>query len=312
MKLNVIRLISVLWFVIGANFGFPQMAFAQTSCPPQQWDKAALLELRDKQFQLAESISPSAFAKALVPCLRSLDPELRDQIAYEGLSSLMRSNQIDIATALSLFAELIGWLDSEVADDNGVGKPFAILVLAELARMDRLESYLSNDQRQQLIMVTRSYLRSLDDYRGFDANEGWRHGVAHAADLVLQLALNPEISTDQLQQLADSLGLQILPTKEHFYRYGEPQRIARAVFYITQREQIEGDWWQWWFARLSDSAKSFHGSPIDLFHSNNGLARRHNLMAFYMALYVYVNENGSTTTKEQLLPLLRQGIVALS
>ena len=31
---------------------------------------------------------------------------------------------------------------------------------------------------------------SVRDYRGFDAKQGWRHGVAHGADLLLQLSRN--------------------------------------------------------------------------------------------------------------------------
>lgn len=36
------------------------------------------------------------------------------------------------------------------------------------------------------------------DYRSFDERDGWRHAVAHAADLLMRLALNPALTGTQL------------------------------------------------------------------------------------------------------------------
>jgi hypothetical protein len=49
------------------------------------------------------------------------------------------------------------------------------------------------------------------DYRGFDTAEGWRHGVAHGADLALQLVLNPAVDKPQIERLLAAVGRQVAP-----------------------------------------------------------------------------------------------------
>lgn len=49
------------------------------------------------------------------------------------------------------------------------------------------------------------------DLRGFDAVQGWRHGVAHGADLLLQLALNPALRRVQAEALLAAIASQVLP-----------------------------------------------------------------------------------------------------
>jgi hypothetical protein len=56
--------------------------------------------------------------------------------------------------------------------------------------------------------------------------EGWRHGVAHGADLLLQLALNPAVDRAGLDRLLGAVAAQVAP-REHSYIYGESERLAR-------------------------------------------------------------------------------------
>ena len=41
-------------------------------------------------------------------------------------------------------------------------------------------------------------MKSMLDYRGFVPGAGWRRAVAHGADLLMQLALNPAVERTQL------------------------------------------------------------------------------------------------------------------
>src|SRR5258705_220852 len=78
-------------------------------------------------------------------------------------------------------------------------------------------------------------LLGVTDRRGFDATQGWRHGVAHGADLLLQLGLNPALSAAQLDAIVQAIASQVAPAGEHFYVYGEPERLARPIAYIAKR-----------------------------------------------------------------------------
>ncbi len=43
-----------------------------------------------------------------------------------------------------------------------------------------------------------AWMKSVQDYRGFEPGAGRRRAVAHGADLLTQLALNPAVERTQL------------------------------------------------------------------------------------------------------------------
>ena len=219
--------------------------------------------------------------EALVTCLASPDPGLRDQFAYTRLAELLRDQRPATEQLEFLGAQLDQLLQQP--DPVGVAHPFAILVLAEIARTDRIEAWMSPEQRQDLVDKAANYLQTVSDYRGFDPQVGWRHGVAHGADLAMQLTLNPELSSAQQLQLLRAIARQVAPA--HAYRFGEPARLARPVLFIARRNELEQEDWEAWFEELIDPAplSSWNAAWQDA----DGLARRHNLRAF--ALEIYLN-----------------------
>ena len=230
-----------------------------------------------------QSMNPASEEQldALVTCLASPDPELRDQFAYTRLAELLRDQRPATEQLEFLGAQLDQLLQQP--DPVGVAHPFAILVLAEIARTDRIEAWMSPEQRQDLVDKAANYLQTVSDYRGFDPQVGWRHGVAHGADLAMQLTLNPELSSAQQLQLLGAIARQVAPA--HAYRFGESARLARPVLFIAGRNELEQDDWEAWFEELIDPAplSSWNAAWQDA----DGLARRHNLRAF--ALEIYLN-----------------------
>jgi len=219
--------------------------------------------------------------EALVTCLASPDPELRDQFAYTRLAEILRDQRPPAEQLEILSAQLNKLLRQP--DPVGVAHPFSILVLAEIARTDRIDAWMSPGQRQDLVDTAADYLESVSDYRGFDPQVGWRHGVAHGADLVMQLTLNPALGIDQQLQLLQAIARQVAPA--HAYRFGESARLARPVLLIARRNELVLEGWEAWFEELTDPAPL--SSWEDAWQSTSGLARRHNLRAF--ALEIYLN-----------------------
>jgi hypothetical protein len=166
-------------------------------------------------------------------------PVIRDGVAFEGISSWMRGQQLSAETVLSLNDKLQVQIQS-TADPNGFQQPFAALLLAEVARVDRLETILTSAMRDELVDVAAKYLAGVNDYRGFSSTEGWRHGVAHGSDLVVQLVLNPNILPGQAEQLMAAVATQIAPAGEMFYVAADG-RLARAAFYAWSRGLVDDD-----------------------------------------------------------------------
>ena len=288
-----------------ATLTFAGILFASTAraeaCPPTGMSREQLVDLQAHEFAVAHSARRQALALDLVACLGSADPTLRDKIAFEALAAWMRGKQLTAATVDAIRGRLLPQLAPHFPDPTGVQQPFAVLVMAEVVRFDRIEPFMTDQQLQQLVDASARYLQSVRDYRGFDEREGWRHGVAHSSDLILQLAVNPRTSKAQLDQMLAAIASQIAPAGEHFYVYGEGNRLAQAVFYIAKRKLHTADEWRKWFEQVAAPAPL--AKWADAWTSQRGLAKHHNTMAFLRALYVYVRESGAEF-QELVLPSL--------
>lgn len=278
---------------------------AEAACPPDSYARADLLALKARDFQVDDAEIRSSLALSLLDCLEDPDPAVRDGVAFEALATWMRGGLLSSTTAVRILERLQPRIAPDYADPRGFARPFAALALAEVARMDRIEPFMTEGQRDGLLDASARFLRSVDDYRGFDDREGWRHGVAHGADLVLQLALNPLVDKDGLDRILAAIASQIVPGEEHFYVYGEPERLARAVYYAASRGLHSGDEWSAWLEDVTGPAPLSDWS--DAFRSNAGLAKRHDTAAFLMALYLLVNE-GAAEVADRMGPGLEEAI----
>jgi len=282
-------------------------AHAQT-CPPAQVDIGNLRALKTAQWKLEDPAKRELLAVELVPCLGNPDPELRDGIAFEALSAWLRGKQLTKGTRMALYQRLLTQLG--MADDSaGFAKPFAALVLSEVARADRLEPFLTLQERAALVDAATLYLQSVRDYRGFVTGEGWRHGVAHGADLLMQLALNPAVSKGQLEHIAVAVQAQIAPASGHSYIFGESERLARPVLYAARRALLDAAWWQAWVQAVASPAPL--GTWDAAFESNAGLSRLHNTKAFLLVLYANLQESKDEALQHMLLPQVRDALLKL-
>jgi len=251
------------------------------SCLPTGYDPSRFRELKSRGFEVVDDAARQSLALGLLDCLGDTDPELRDGIAFEALSTWMRAGDLHPDTLREIRDRLLPELD--IQDAAGFRAPFAALALSEVARVDRVSPYLSIEQRKQLLDAGTAYLRGVRDYRGFVDGEGWRHGVAHGADLLLQLALNPALGTDSAMPILDAVGSQVSPSSVS-YHFGEEGRLARVVAVIASRDGLDEAQWSDWLQRISDPAPL--DSWNDVFSSERDLARLHNLRAFLLALHV--------------------------
>ena len=274
------------------------------NCPSTGFSIQQLEDAKASEFVLNNNISDDALAHALANCLGSPDPVLRDGIAFEGLVTLLRGERVSDDAKRELLAKLSASLQPVVVDQQGFAKPFAALGLAEVARTDRVNPYLTQQEREGLAQTGADYLVSIDDYRGFDAVEGWRHGVAHTADLLMQLALNDNIGAAEHRLMLEAILSRIAPAGV-FYIYGESGRLARPILYIASKGTIGEDEWTDWLGRVASPA------PLegwaDSYSSDIGLAKRHNTSAFLRELYL----NASLSQNEGIKSLLPGTIAAL-
>lgn len=262
------------------------------TCAPLGKTKAELKALKSAGWQMADESERNRFVLALADCNGAADPELRDGIAFEATQHFLRNRLVSEPTMLQLSDRLRSQLNA--SDLNGFRRPFAALNLAEIARADRVKTYLSAEQRGQLVTAAAEYMRSITDYRGFDKVVGYRHAVAHTADLMMQLVLNPAVGKPDLIRMRDALAAQVAPVRTS-YITGEPERLARPILFMAQREVFTDQEWQDWLVQFAGPGAL--GSWDQAFKSESGLARRHNVTAFLSAISISASASNSDALK---------------
>lgn len=284
------------WLVVVAVHAAP--------CPPPSYTADQMRALARQEWRIADDGVRHALARSLLPCLASPDPEWRDDMALSALTAWLRAGAI----ATPMVRVIDAWARTTMAepDAEGFGPPFAALLLAEVARVDRLQPFWTDDERQSALDAAARFMRDTRDYRGFDSNQGWRHAVAHGADVLMQLALNPRLTRAQVDQILDAVAAQAAPSM-HAYVFGEGTRLARPVLFVARRGLHEADDWRAWLGRVARAGRADPAAPADLAMLN----RQHNVRSLLLALYAAVREDGNPSLEGRLLPGLREALKAV-
>jgi hypothetical protein len=221
-------------------------------------------------------------ALLLARCLGDPDPKVRDALAFEALSSVMRSGVLEQKTLVALKSALL----NQVAQpgSSAVLRSFSALTLSEIARTDRIRPWMSDTERQELVDAAATFLSGISDYRAFSDQGGYVHAVAHGADFALQLGLNPAITKSQLDKLLTAIATQVAPINPTVaYWAGEPDRLARAVVFIAQRKLHTDAEWKTWFASLMNPKPLAFWDAA--FTSEAGIRKHHNVRAFLLSVF---------------------------
>lgn len=269
---------------------------AYGACPP----RAELEALKAARWEVADDARRQVLAAGMLDCLADPDPAVRDQIAFESLQVWMRTRKIGVPAMQAMRSALLARL--KVPDAAGFAQPFAALALAEVVRADRVAPFLTADQRGEIAAAAAAYLSGVRDYRGFDQKEGWRHGVAHGADLMLQLALNPAVGAAEQRGILNAIGaqLKLASASPHFFQYGEGERLMAPVFFLTRRATLDVPEWEAWLA----ASAAPPGPPI----TQGALAHRHNLKSFLLPLYVSLAESKDAAQRERMIPIVTKAL----
>lgn len=292
MKANRLGIFAVLALTVGT---------AAAGCPVQDQGKDAIAAFKASGFEVRAPASTESSALAMIDCLAHPDPAIRDGVAYEALSKWMRGGSLDADALRRLRARLYAMLDGPEGD--GFARPFAALVLAEVARTDRIKPWMEAGERRAMTARAADYVASVRDYRGFDAQGGWRHGVAHGADWLMQLTLNPALAKADADLVLAAIAEQAVPASSHAYVFGEPERLAAPVYHLMRRGLYSTVEWQAWFAQLPPRL----GDKSLAYKDEAWLARRHDLVGLLAALYIQVDQ-ASAPEVQALKPVLAEAM----
>lgn len=286
-----------LWSAVSAAAilaATPAAAQQRATCAVERPADGDLKGFAGRYFAAADE----AAIDALIACLGNPDPTVRDDFAFALWTQGLRGKHLQpdgLRYAMQRLTAILAAPD----DPAGFRRPFAVLALSEVARADRVEPFLTDAELHALAETGASYLRGVTDYRGFVEGQGWRHGVAHGADLLMQLSLNPRLTRAGADLLLGAIAAQVTPAGSHAYVHGEARRLARPLLFLAKRPDIDDAAWAAWFQALHPNDAPRWKAP---YASTEGLAAVHNSSAFGDAIYVAASESQDPQVR-RLAPL---------
>jgi Protein of unknown function (DUF2785) len=211
-------------------------------------DRQYFRDIAAHQFAVPPGTSAAALAPELIAWLGSPDPELRDTLAYTILDAWIRHTQLIDAQLLTILPQLQHNLTIDIGGfgtDSVFLRSYSALILASFAERDLQQPFLSPDQYRALLSSAFAYLRDERDNRGFDPVKGWVHSTAHTADLLANLARNPQFTPADQQAVLSSID-QRLRSATSIYTYGEQDRLAVALLCVITRQDFALAGFQSW------------------------------------------------------------------
>ena len=223
----------------------------------------------------------------LTTMLGSTRPEVRDGTAFPALATwIERGVYDDLLAGLGdgMAAGLAVGL-GETDTDTVFRRSFSALILATCVERDNVQHLLPGGKILEWGDRAATWLLAEKDTRGFVADKGWAHAVAHGADTIGALGESPHLAGAEHSVLLDVLAERLLlqPAEVPLVA-GEPDRIAAAVMQILRRNTLGTDVLEPWVHRIGGAGDPF-GGPVD----HDPFAPTSAAQAFLRALFIQLS-----------------------
>ena len=238
--------------------------------------------------------------------LGSPDAELRDGIGYAVLTQWL---YVKKAVPPDLRRELIAeWMANlrqgigEKGTDSVLKRSFSALMLSIVAALDNEELFLDRKEFDALLQAALAYLRDEKDTRGFDAEQGWLHSVAHTADLLKFLGRSRHLAASEQAAVLTAIARK-MARLDHVLVHGEDERLARAVVSIVARPDVDMQALEEFLSALEPVRSEGFPGPQTLATNQN---QRNLAVTLFAVLYTDTRDLESVrAAREHVLGLLR-------
>jgi hypothetical protein len=223
---------------------------------------------REQQFPAPPAAELDALVEELCVQLANPDPAWREHVAVDGLTAwAYRAPVLDTSRKRALVQRLCANLVRDIGhrgDDSVLERSFSALVLSTLAAADNQQPFLSAAEHDALCTAAFAYLRDELDVRGYDERVGWRHSVAHTADLLKFVARSAQFSADEQRRLLEAIRAKLRAPSTGVLAWGEPERLAKALLSVVRRDDFDRAAFAAWAGALaSDSKALWETQPLD-------------------------------------------------
>jgi Protein of unknown function (DUF2785) len=222
----------------------------------------------------------------LLGFLASSDPELRDEFGFSILGNWIYVRHLYTPDRLrKMISGLKAGLHiglAETGTPTVFGRSFSALILSVITDYDLEHSFLNREEVSELLKDTLNYFHLEQDWRGFVAENGWAHSVAHTADLLANLAKNPHLEAADLEQILNAIAAKLTTQDSPVLAHHEASRLAVAANNVIARGLLKPSLLHAWLDGMPDTL--YPRSQSDL--ERGDVAARANCEAFLSSLYL--------------------------
>ncbi|NSW53411.1 MAG: DUF2785 domain-containing protein [Anaerolineae bacterium] len=248
-----------------------------------------LQSIEDNQFHLPDAVEPTAFTEALIEGLASIDPDIRERCyTVFGYRLWGKGNHpYTAAQRLEYGQRLCSQVQAtcgSVPGDSVFFRAFAALILAEIVGADLEQQQLPPHIIRQWMQTVLACFTAEQDLRGYVAEKGWAHALAHMADFLYVCTLHPAITRDDLLQILNTIQQKLAVPRQHALVYQEDERLCRPVLGAVKSGKLSMEDLSPWLAGFVPAA---NGAAWSETMQQPALAyTRHTLVCFLRSLYL--------------------------
>ncbi|WP_175991467.1 DUF2785 domain-containing protein [Bacillus sp. Marseille-Q1617] len=180
-----------------------------------------------------------SIVQAMFAHIGSTDPELRDQLIYTSFyRMIIEDNLIEPENLKKLLFKSINELlhkgIGESGTDSVFTRTFTTLLIALILYRDNEESFLTQEDIDQVKHELIHYINEEIDLRGYVPYKGWAHSIAHVADTFDELVKSPKISQELYSEILHPLWKKML-VSESTYIHQEDERMVTPIIEMLDR-----------------------------------------------------------------------------
>ncbi|KAA8785408.1 DUF2785 domain-containing protein [Paenibacillus amylolyticus] len=248
--------------------------------------KDKLMYIQENQYQAPADAFD--LIQEMLHNIGTVDAQLRDELIYTTLSHWIPSLPLTtyelehILTTVLDHNHLLYQL-GEAHTDSVFTRSFSMLVIPLLFTRHAASPFLSSERIHQIKDMVFHNVREEKDYRGYDETKGWAHAVAHAADVLEDLAQYNELDEADLSTMLD-LVYEKMTISERVYSDGEDERMVKPVMCILDRNLLTQTYIQQWIQRFGTVENESEFLPA--------FRQKNNIKNFLKSLYFRIKFHG--------------------
>lgn len=264
--------------------------------------------IQKNNYAIPADQTPTSLTAELFTYLRSTDPELRDEIAYDIFANFLKRDLYSLEEIEIYIANLLSNLEigiGEIDSDGVFLRSFSVLFLAEIVYNDNKVPRLKRPILETILEKGLWYLAEEKDLRGYVKGKGWAHALAHTADLLLVLGKNLQTDKRDHLMILNDVRAKLIRSTAWVYVHGEDDRLSAAVLTIFQRGLLDPLAIKKWLDSLTDPK---NGSWKGAWTKENSTRAFFNTRNFLRSLYLQVTTEDEIPQQEELEQMLLEAI----